>query len=74
LPVGSWLFPQITDCLALAHETKHEKVIRGIGLGMALIAYGQEEIADGLIEQVCVEMLRDYYFLNFILRAVAFHR
>jgi 26S proteasome regulatory subunit N2 len=43
---------QITDCLALAHETKHEKVIRGISLGMALIAYGQEENADGLIEQV----------------------
>jgi 26S proteasome regulatory subunit N2 len=43
---------QITECLAYAHETKHEKVIRGISLGMAFIAYAQEEAADSLIAQV----------------------
>ena len=43
---------QITECLAYAHETKHEKVIRGIAMGVAMIAYGLEEAADALISQV----------------------
>jgi 26S proteasome regulatory subunit N2 len=43
---------QITECLAFAHETKHEKVIRGISIGVAMIAYGMEEAADALISQV----------------------
>ncbi len=42
----------ITECLAYAHETKHEKVIRGIAMGVAMIAYGMEEAADALISQV----------------------
>ncbi|KAL2260106.1 hypothetical protein VTK26DRAFT_6010 [Humicola hyalothermophila] len=33
-----------------AHETAHEKIVRGCALGMALIMYGRQEGADGIIE------------------------
>ncbi|TPX36208.1 hypothetical protein SmJEL517_g01508 [Synchytrium microbalum] len=42
----------LNDMLPYAHETQHEKIIRGLALGMALIAYGREEQADVLIEQL----------------------
>ena len=32
-----------------AHETQHEKIVRGVGLGMALIMYGRQEGADELV-------------------------
>ena len=41
-----------TEMLAYAHDTQHEKIIRGLGLGLALVMYGKEEGADPLIEQV----------------------
>lgn len=33
-----------------AHETSHEKIVRGCALGMALIMYGRQEGADGMID------------------------
>jgi 26S proteasome regulatory subunit N2 len=38
--------------LTYAHETQHEKIIRGLALGIALVMFGKEEGADTLIEQV----------------------
>jgi 26S proteasome regulatory subunit N2 len=35
-----------------ARETQHEKIIRGIAMGLALINYGQEENADAVIEEM----------------------
>uniref|UniRef100_A0A8I6X6I2 26S proteasome non-ATPase regulatory subunit 1 homolog n=2 Tax=Hordeum vulgare subsp. vulgare TaxID=112509 RepID=A0A8I6X6I2_HORVV len=43
------------EMLAYAHDTQHEKIIRGLALGIALTMYGREEEADTLIEQ----MIRD---------------
>ncbi|XP_047319319.1 26S proteasome non-ATPase regulatory subunit 1 homolog A-like [Impatiens glandulifera] len=40
------------EMLAYAHETQHEKIIRGLALGIALTVYGREEDADTLIEQM----------------------
>ena len=40
------------EMLAYAHDTQHEKIIRGLTLGCALIALGKEEGADSLIEQM----------------------
>lgn len=40
------------EMLIYAHETQHEKIIRGLALGIALTAYGREEEADTLIEQL----------------------
>ncbi|XP_047333495.1 26S proteasome non-ATPase regulatory subunit 1 homolog A-like [Impatiens glandulifera] len=40
------------EMLEYAHETQHEKIIRGLALGIALTVYGREEEADTLIEQM----------------------
>jgi len=41
----------ITDEIyAYAHESAHEKIIRGLAMGMALTQYGREESADTLID------------------------
>ncbi|OUM69113.1 hypothetical protein PIROE2DRAFT_3006 [Piromyces sp. E2] len=42
----------IDEMLQYAHETQHEKIIRGLAIGMALIMYGKEDTADVLIEQL----------------------
>lgn len=44
--------PQAAELLAYAHDTQHEKIIRGIAIGLAITAYGREEGAEGLIEQM----------------------
>jgi len=41
--------------VAYAHATKHEKIIRGLAMGISMVVYGREEGADVLIEQ----LLRD---------------
>ncbi len=45
----------LQEMVTYAHQTKHEKIIRGLALGIAMIVYGREEEADTLIEQ----LLRD---------------
>ncbi|KAK2075592.1 hypothetical protein QBZ16_001700 [Prototheca wickerhamii] len=41
---------RIAEMLAYARDTSHEKVVRGLGIGVALALYGREEEADGAIE------------------------
>ncbi|KAL5713332.1 26S proteasome non-ATPase regulatory subunit 1 A [Ranunculus cassubicifolius] len=41
-----------SEMLSYAHETQHEKIIRGAAFGIALTVYGREEEADTLIEQM----------------------
>jgi len=36
-------------------QTKHEKLIRALAMGVAMIMYGQEEVAQDLIEKLCGE-------------------
>ncbi|RUP51626.1 hypothetical protein BC936DRAFT_146875 [Jimgerdemannia flammicorona] len=43
----------IDEMQVYAHETQHEKIIRGLAVGMSLIMYGKEEQADILIEKLC---------------------
>lgn len=45
----------INDMLQYANETQHEKIIRGLAIGMALIMFGREEGADELIEKLLDE-------------------
>jgi len=40
----------IEDMVTYAHDTTHEKIVRGVSIGMALIMYGRQEGADVLIE------------------------
>lgn len=42
----------VKDLLSYAHDTKHEKIIRGCVMGIALMMYEREEQADTLIEQL----------------------
>ncbi|KAJ0555249.1 putative armadillo-like helical, 26S proteasome regulatory subunit RPN2 [Helianthus annuus] len=44
-----------SEMLVYAHETQHEKIIRGLALGIALTVYGREEEADTLIEQMTLD-------------------
>merc|ERR1719228_310755 len=42
----------IQEMLNHAQDTKHEKIIRGLAMGLAMTMYGREEEADTLIEQL----------------------
>lgn len=48
----------IQEMVQYAHETRHEKIIRGLAIGMSLIMYGKEEQADALIEELCGDKVR----------------
>lgn len=42
----------IRDMMSYAQDTQHEKILRGLALGIAMIMYGRLEEADTLIEQL----------------------
>ena len=47
--LGSANVKSIHDMVTYAHETQHEKTVRGLALGIALIMYARQEAADDLI-------------------------
>lgn len=40
----------LKDMMSYAKDTQHEKIIRGLAVGIALVMYGRMEEADTLIE------------------------
>ncbi|OAQ63592.2 26S proteasome regulatory subunit Rpn2 [Pochonia chlamydosporia 170] len=48
--LGTGNVKALEDMITYAHETTHEKIVRGVALGMALIMFGRQEGADVLIE------------------------
>lgn len=48
----------LDELLRYARDTQHEKIIRGIAVGIALMMFGKEEEADGLIEQLKSDKVR----------------
>lgn len=48
--LGTGNVKALEDMITYAHETQHEKIVRGVAIGMALIMYGRQEGADVLIE------------------------
>lgn len=48
--LGSGNIKALEDMIQYAHDTQHEKSVRGLSVGMALIMYGRQEGADELIE------------------------
>uniref|UniRef100_A0A7S4DW45 26S proteasome regulatory subunit RPN2 C-terminal domain-containing protein n=1 Tax=Lotharella globosa TaxID=91324 RepID=A0A7S4DW45_9EUKA len=42
----------VENLLGYAHDTKHEKIIRGIAMAIALIQFGREEAADPVIDEL----------------------
>lgn len=53
--LGSANETALTEMLQYAHDTQHEKIIRSLAMGIALLMYGKEEAADALIEKLVVE-------------------
>lgn len=53
--LGTCSAKAIDEMLQYAHETQHEKIIRGLALGMALLTYGREQQADALIETLTTD-------------------
>ncbi|KDQ10690.1 hypothetical protein BOTBODRAFT_177975 [Botryobasidium botryosum FD-172 SS1] len=45
----------IEEMLSYSHETQHEKIIRGLAIGVALIYYGRQEEADPTVERLLAE-------------------
>lgn len=39
-------------------QPQHEKIIRGVAVGLALVQYGREEAAETLLEQMTSELVR----------------
>ncbi|EPQ62286.1 Bgt-5256 [Blumeria graminis f. sp. tritici] len=48
--LGTGNMKALEDMITYAHDTQHEKIVRGLAVGMALIMYGRQEGADELIE------------------------
>jgi 26S proteasome regulatory subunit N2 len=46
------------EMIQYAHETQHEKIIRGLAIGIAFLMYGKEEGADEVIEKMLAEKVR----------------
>lgn len=47
--LGTGNIKALEDMIQYAHDTQHEKIVRGLSLGMALIMYGRQEGADELV-------------------------
>ena len=47
--LGSGSLKALEDMIQYSHETQHEKIVRGLVMGMALIMFGHQEGADVLI-------------------------
>ena len=56
--LGSASGKALEEMLQYAHDTQHEKIIRGLSIGMAMIMFGREEAADLFIEQLCSDKVR----------------
>lgn len=48
--LGTGNVKALEDMILYCHDTQHEKSVRGLAIGMALIMYGRQEGADELIE------------------------
>lgn len=46
------------EMLAYAHETQHEKIIRGLAIGLSFLMFGKQEQADGLIDTLYSDQVR----------------
>ncbi|KAF8585578.1 26S proteasome regulatory complex, non-ATPase subcomplex, Rpn2/Psmd1 subunit [Ramaria rubella] len=43
------------EMLVYAHETQHEKIIRGLAIGVAFIYYGRQEQSDAIVSKLLAE-------------------
>lgn len=50
--LGSGRVEAIEEMLRFAHSTGHEKIVRGVSIGVALMCYGREQLADPIIDSL----------------------
>lgn len=50
--LGSMNDDVVRDMITYARETQHEKILRGLALGISLLCFGRLENADPLIQQL----------------------
>jgi hypothetical protein len=65
--LGSASERALDEMMQYAHETAHEKIIRGLSLGIAFMFYGRQEQADKVIDQMLADKVR-YIFTQLALR------
>lgn len=53
--LGSANSEAIEEMLRYARETQHEKIIRGLAIGVALLMYGKEDLAESQITSLLLE-------------------
>lgn len=58
LMLGSGQEKCVEEMLQYARETQHEKIIRGLAMGVAFIYYGRQEEADNVIERLLGDLVR----------------
>lgn len=64
--LGSKNAQAIEDMVGYAQETQHEKILRGLAVGIALVMYGRMEEADALIESLCRDKVRSHIIHPFL--------
>lgn len=47
--LGTGNIKALEDMITYAHDTQHEKIVRGLAMGMALVMYARQEAADELV-------------------------
>jgi 26S proteasome regulatory subunit N2 len=47
--LGTGNIKALEDMIQYAHDTQHDKIVRGLAMGMALVMYARQEAADELI-------------------------
>ena len=47
--LGTGSVKVLEDMIRYAHDTQHEKIVRGLAMGMALVMFGRQEAADELV-------------------------
>ena len=53
--LGSMDSTAIEDMVSYARETQHEKILRGLALGISLLVFGRLELADDLIKTLLAD-------------------
>lgn len=68
--LGSKSAQAIEDMVGYAQETQHEKILRGLAVGIALVMYGRMEEADALIESLCRDKVRRNSHQNHVIYSI----
>ena len=58
--LGTGSAKALEEMLQYAHETQHEKIIRGLAVGISFLVYGLQEKADAIVETLTSDKVCHY--------------